>query len=354
MAADVGLPPGFELDPPTASGGLPPGFELDQPATPQRADGRYVVEPNDLMRRAGIRRARFKDENLAGNVGRGFLSLGEDVGRETTGALHAAGLSPAAANVGGAISDAATNFIPIGGGAAAGAKAGAPVMDRTAKGLMQSALKPSGQALAGGVKSDAAKAIQTMLDEGINVSNAGAAKMRNLITGLHNDVAKHIATSTEVVDKGAAMLQINKTLQKFSNQVNKRADRDTILKVWKEFNDDVADVIPIQKAQELKSGTQRILADKYAKGGAPAIENEASTQAQMALARGLRLSIEDRIPEVAQLNAREHALINALEIAEKRAGLAGNRDIGGIAWLASNPASQNFDWQRWSSNLSLV
>lgn len=336
----VGLPPGFELDPAPAAA-LPPGFELDQPQQPTVLEAaiRRVVEPNALQRRSGIRRARFKDENLAENIGSGFMTLGEDVGRETTGALAAAGLSPDAANLGGFIADAGTNFLPMFGGAKAGAAAGAPVMERGAKGLMQSALKPDSAARVGGEFSDAAKAIQTMLDEGINVSQAGAAKMRSLIKELHDDVASRIAQSPAVVDKGNAMMQVNETLKKFTNQVNNRSDRAAILKAWREFNEDVADVIPIGKAQELKQGTYKVLADKYAKGGLPAVENEASTQGQMAIARGLRQSIEERIPEVKQLNARESALINALEIAEKRTGTAGNRDIAGIAWLANNPTA---------------
>jgi hypothetical protein len=220
------------------------------------------------------------------------------------------------------------------GGEAAKAIA-SPAFEAAAKGLMHSALKPPSQALVGGAKSDAAKAIQTMLDEGVNVSPRGAAQLREMINKLKGEVAERIAKSTGTVDKGYAMSEISKTLDKFKQQVNPKADLATIRKAWQEFNELFAAKLPMQEAQAVKQGTYRILADKYSKFGA--VGDEAGTQAQMALARGLREGIEDAVPGVGQLNAKESALINALELAERRAGVGGNKDIGGIAWLANNP-----------------
>ena len=347
MAADVGLPPGFELDPVAP---LPPGFELDPATAPAAAS-----KPSP-MRETAIRLLR----SLVQGGPMGLVAAG---GREGMHGLDTVGemagdaivenvpklsgkrsvLNPLALEIPAEATAAAATVAKLAPGVlvggVGGGVAGKPAMEAGAKSVMKSALKPSSASQVGGIHSDAAKAIQTMLDEGVNVSTGGALKMRELIQKLHGDVAKRIAQSTEVVDKGNAMLQVNKVLKKFTTQVNNRADRQAVLKAWKEFNDDVADILPIQKAQELKQGTYKVLADKYAKGGQPAIENEASTQAQMAVARGLRQSIEERIPEVAKLNKRESDLINALELAEKRAGIAGNRDIAGIAWLAQNPAA---------------
>ena len=183
----------------------------------------------------------------------------------------------------------------------------------------------------------AAKAIDTLLKTGTNVSASGAAKIRALINKLSGEVAEKIAASPATVDKAHAASEVYKTLQKFRNQVNPGADSKAILNSWDEFNQLVAAKIPVQEAQALKQGTYRVLADKYAKIGA--VENEAATQAQMAMARGLRQGIEEAVPGVGKLNSQESALINALELAEKRAGIGGNKDIGGIAWLANNPAA---------------
>jgi hypothetical protein len=210
-----------------------------------------------------------------------------------------------------------------------------PAFESAAKGLMSSALKASGQARASG---DAAKAIDTILKEGVNVSPSGNAQLRTLIDKLHGEVAEKIAAApTATVDKSRVAREVFGTLKKFQEQVNKRSDVKQILASWKEFSDDFASKIPVAEAQKVKQGTYRVLADKYAKGGLPAIENEAATQAQMSMARGLREGIEEAVPGVGPLNARESALINALELSEKRVGVAGNRDLGGIAWLANNP-----------------
>lgn len=282
------------------------------------------------------------------------LFQGGPIGAATAGVKEGlAGLDEASDTAGGAVTDTLAPHVPAEVAAAAGTvlkvgipavvggvpgrAAGQPAMEAGARTLMRSALKPDPVARAGGANSDAAKAIQTMLDEGALATQGGAAKMRELVTKLNADVMKRIADSTEIVDKGHAMRETFKVLQKFRKQVNPEADMQKIRASWDEFNRNVADIIPISEAQALKQGTYGILAEKYARGGTPAIENEAATQAQMAQARGLRLGIEEKIPEVGALNAREAALINAIEIAEKRTGVAGNRDMAGIAWLASNP-----------------
>ena len=213
----------------------------------------------------------------------------------------------------------------------------APVLEKAAKGIMHSALKPSGTAIQSG---DAARAIDTLLKENANISASGSAKLRGLVSQLNAEVAEKIAAAPgATVDKSRVAREVFGTLKKFREQVNKGSDVKQILASWKEFSDDFASKIPVAKAQAVKQGTYRILSDKYAKGGLPAIENEASTQAQMAAARGLRLGLEETVPGVGGLNARESAIINALELSEKRAGIAGNKDLAGIVWLSHNPAA---------------
>lgn len=223
----------------------------------------------------------------------------------------------------------------LGGGWAR--SAAAPAMDTAARAVMKSALKPDSIARASG---DAAAAIDTLLKEGASVTAGGAAKLRGLVNELHADVAKRIADAGAkgaTVDKGYVGSELYQALQKFRNQVNPEADVEKVLKSWDEFNRLYAAKIPVEQAQALKQGTYRILSDKYARTGA--VENEAATQAQMAEARGLRKGIEDVVPGVGELNARESALINALELAEKRSGVAGNRDLAGIAWLVNHPGA---------------
>ena len=282
-------------------------------------------------------------------IGRGFIQAGP-IGAAAMGVGGAMETIDKAADVaGGATTDVlakvappevaagvgtAVKLAPTILGGLVGRSTGAPVMEGTAKKLMHSALKPSSKDIISG---DAAKAVDTLLKEGATISTTGATKLRAHINQLSKEVADKIAASPATVDKAHAASEVYKTLQKFRNQVNPGADTKAILNSWDEFNKMVANKIPVQEAQALKQGTYKVLADKYAKIGA--VENEAATQSQMAMARGLRQGIEEAVPGVGKLNAQESAIINALEMTEKRAGIAGNKDVGGIAWLANNPAA---------------
>ena len=286
----------------------------------------------------------------AGKIGMGFLRGGPGGATAEVGKQVFSGLDQAGEVAGGATTDALAKVVPAEVAAGAGtavkmipnllgtkgaSMAGAPVMEAAAKGMMQSALKPQAKAILNG---DAARAVETLLEQGANVSTAGAVKLRGEINKLSKEIAQMISASPASVDKAHVASEVYKTLQKFRTQVNPGADTKAVLNSWDEFKNLVGNKIPVQEAQALKQGTYKVLADKYDKIGG-AVDNEAATQAQMAMARGLRQGIEEAVPGVGQLNAKESALINALEMAERRAGIGGNKDIGGIAWLANNPAA---------------
>lgn len=336
------------------------------------------------------------------------------------------------------------------------------VIASTAPRLMQSALKPT---LENQKNGNAARAIQTMLDEGINVSAGGAQKLKDQISLLNGEIAKEIANSPAIIDKSAVYGPIKQTLDRFTNQVNPNADIAKIKTAWEEFQNHpsfepmknqeaqlianiaqkqesrisalqdagrfqtmaaqqqnlargnevrlspnqpvnspemnvgatggraispsayppsgpgtnvrfperytenvqrvpeatsayadamkvvaqrqaeldkaVADYqkfkdaggagIPIQLAQALKQGTYRILDKKYGQVAT------ADDEAQKAISRGLKEQIAAAAPEVAPLNARESALINARDIVERRHLMEGNKNIIGLGTLAHNP-----------------
>ena len=200
-----------------------------------------------------------------------------------------------------------------------------------ARGLMQSAIKPTLKDLKSG---RAAAAIDTLLAEGVNPTMGGVAKLRGSISALNAEIVEAIKNSPATVNKGALYTPIKQTLDKFSKQVNPNADLAAITKAWEEFKAHpllTGDTIPVQTAQQLKQGTYRILDKKYGQIGA------AETEAQKALARGLKEEIANVVPEVAQLNARESQLITALQVAERRALMDGNKNPVGLAWLAHSP-----------------
>src|SRR3990167_7199284 len=210
-------------------------------------------------------------------------------------------------------------------------------MEKGARSLIRSALKPQSKDIISG---DAAKAVDTLLRADANVTPQGAAKLRGLVNQIEGEVKTLIGEAAkrgEMVDKSFVAREVLGELKKFRNQVNPGADTQAVLKSWEEFSRLVGEKIPVEQAHALKKGTYKVLADKYAKMGS--VENVPGTQTEMAMARGLRKGIEDAVPGVGNITSQEASLINALEMAERRSGIGGNKDLGGIAWLANNPAA---------------
>lgn len=220
------------------------------------------------------------------------------------------------------------------GGAVAGAnKIGGSLQD-IGRGLMASALKPTLKAWQSG---DAALAIETMLQKGVNATAGGAAKMRGEIDALNAQITRMIANSPATVDKGAVLSRLNGLVEKFKKQVNPQSDINAIEKAWLEFRDHPLlrsiEKIPVQLAQEMKQGTYKQLAKKYGQLGSGEVE------AQKGLARGLKEEISNVVPDVAKLNAEESRLIRTLGVAERRAMMDQNKNPAGLALLTHNPAS---------------
>lgn len=343
MAGDVGLPPGFTLDEPT----LPPGFRIDQqtaPPPPPQGSVQFPVVPSgeqsEFMQRMG--------QGVAGG-GAAVMGAPESIrridealekgayaaGGGTTDIASQLGASPEVAAGAGVLGNMAVRGIPSMMGALGG-KIVEPMTKPAGRALMQSALKPQAKDIASG---DSAKAVETMLKGGFSATPGGVAKMRTLTRALSKDVDDIVAKAQGTVDKASLRAEIIEQLRKFRSQVNPKHDVSTILKSWDEFKQTTGGMAPIsiQRAQDLKQGTYKILGDKYSRMGQ--VQDEAGTQAQMALARGLRKGVEKVAPEVIPPNKRMAELINAIEIAERRAGIAGNRDIAGLAWLAPHPVA---------------
>jgi hypothetical protein len=88
----------------------------------------------------------------------------------------------------------------------------------------------------------------------------------------------------------------------------------------------------VQDAQAMKQGTYKVLAGKFGEQGS------ASTEAQKALARGLKEEIANAVPEVALTNAELSKLLKTLSVAERRALIEGNKNPGGLSLLAGSKA----------------
>lgn len=305
---------GKEMISPSPGGGDPAGFKRE-------VQNRFTYQPRTP---AGSAIAEYNPMALLGKLfGMGGEKLNQLVAPPKTS-------GPVRAAVGNAAEEAfkqAPAFIGAGAGKAA------PAAEAAAKGLgrdvMQSALKPDMAALR---KGNADKAIDTLLEEGINVSRGGAEKLRTRIETLNDRIAQAIDKSPAMIDKKATAAYLQDTVNKFQKQVTPLSDLKAIQDAWDEFLAVQPDKIPVRQAQELKQGTYKALGDKS--------YNElkrASTEAQKTLARGLKEEIAKAVPEVRALNAEESKLINALSLVERRALMEANKNPAGLGWLTTKP-----------------
>ena len=245
------------------------------------------------------------------------------------------GIPKAANQFGGAVTDVAAKVLPPELAAGAGYLAnvgtqaipalassyrfaGEPLQSMAnapARGLMQSAMKPSQADLKTG---DAGRAIGTMLQEGISPTGGGMSKAAKLAEKLNESTAGAVGVSTAQADIPAVMARLDPLRARAAMQVNPEADMAAIEKVASEFQGSPAisnaSSIPVQLAQKLKSGTYSALGNKaYGELGSSSVE------AQKQLARGLREEVISKVPEIAEPLKREASLRNVMEVSANRA-----------------------------------
>ncbi len=205
---------------------------------------------------------------------------------------------------------------------------------KTSESLMQSALKPTINQLRSG---QAKTAIDTLLKYGINPTAKGVEQLKEKIGGINEDIATALEQSHGTVSKQNVLARISDVYDKFRQQVAPTSDINAIESVAQDFlasnkGQGAMDAIPVQLAQKLKQGTYKVLSGKYGEAGS------AATEAQKALARGLKEEIAAEIPDIAQLNKEESKLIDTLNVTERRALMDLNKNPAGLSLLTSNPA----------------
>lgn len=204
---------------------------------------------------------------------------------------------------------------------------------KLAQALMQSALKPTIKQLRTG---DAQVAIDTLLKYGINPTERGVYKLGGMVDDLNSQISDKIANSNAVINKSDVLNYLQDPADRFSNQVSPTSDLNAIVGVAQDFINHPGmpgKTIPVQMAQALKQGTYKALSGKYGEVGS------AATEAQKALARGLKDEIGKAVPDVIPLNAEESNLIKTLNVSERRALMDLNKNPFGLAALAQSPSS---------------
>lgn len=312
----------------------PSGFVPDKPIAVSQSESakpevfKESVETIGKMSPMGLVGSQFSKamENVTELSKRGGYKLGGAITDYTAGK----GIPPKAAAALGFGADVGVQALPVLAGGKIGGEA-APMFRRWGRELMQSALKPSRTALDTG---KAEKAITTLLEKGINVTPGGVEKLQSGIFALNRQIKEMIANSPAVIDKNAVVSRLDEVFDKFSKQALPKGDLMAIIKSMDEFLAFNADKIPVQLAQEIKTGTYRALGDKaYGIGLKPAAERDV----QKALARGLKEEIAKAVPGIDKLNAKESELLNAESLASARVLMDSNKNPLGLGWLAMHP-----------------
>lgn len=294
-----------------------------------------------------------------GGMGVGITKAAYDTGSYISDLATKFGVSPEISGGLGAAANVGIESIPmIAGGEIS--KLASPAFRTTAEKLMQSALKPTLRELKSG---QAATAVNTMLDSGINMSKGGINALKNRIDAIDEKITSAISSSTDTVTVSDILKPLKDKLEQVKMQVTPDADVSAVKSAWDEFLNHpllskatpaqkidslilnskgspatstiIPEIpssdVPVQLAQQLKTGTYRELSKKYGEVGAT------STEAQKAIARGLKDAIAEKVVGISDLNSAQSKLLDTLSIAEKRVLLEGNKNPIGLSALATTP-----------------
>lgn len=201
--------------------------------------------------------------------------------------------------------------------------------------LMQSALKPT-QTLLKNYGTTAPKVVQTLLDEGVNVSAGGLRELGDLLSFTNKQIADKVASARALVDKGSVLGRVGSTYDRFGAGLDARSAATAITGEGEKLIDHpnvTGDTMTVQQAQSMKQAIYREVKDAYGQISKPAVE------AKKAIARGLKEEIASAVPGVTELNAKDSRLMAANDAVARRVTVAGNRDPVGFAWAAHSPAT---------------
>lgn len=201
--------------------------------------------------------------------------------------------------------------------------------------MMQSAAKPT-QSVLNEYGTTAPKIVKTLLDEGVDVTEAGLSKLQTLLAATNDEIRAAVAASGGQISKKSVAARALSTADRVAKQTNPTADLKVVGETVEEFvNHPIfkGPTLSVPEAQAMKVGTYQQIGKKYGEVSSAGIET------QKALARGLKEEIAAEVPAIGALNRREAELLAASEVIGRRTALAGNRDPVGFAWVTAHPVT---------------
>ena len=266
-----------------------------------------------------------------GSIGGDIYHQGSDVvGSAVTEGASRMGLpSEAAAGLGTAAYVGAQALPAVAGSVGQIAPTGLRAIPRR---LMQSSIKPNAEARTSGA---ADKAITTMLEKGINATEAGMSATQSKVTSLENKIQGILDESPGIVDPYKAADNIKKAVSAVSLNLDRARNLRDIEKVYDKFvnHEAIKDMggIPASLANKMKQAFYTELKDK---AFVPGADLTVAAKAQKALAGGLRQEVAAAEPAVVPSLAEQSELINVLKVAGPQAAREGNKNILGFGALS--------------------
>jgi len=198
--------------------------------------------------------------------------------------------------------------------------------------VMQSALKPN-VSLLKEYSTTAPKIVQTLLDEGVNVTPGGMEKLQLLFNSTNAEIKEAVKNASGLIPKDRVAARALPTARKLSQQTNPRQALTDVADEITAFlnHPTLPGPLTVPEAQAMKIGTYQQIGKNYGK------QSSASVETQKALARGLKEEIEFAIPKIKAMNAREGGIMAAQDAVGHRVAIAGNRDPVGFAWVTHAP-----------------
>lgn len=214
-----------------------------------------------------------------------------------------------------------------------------PVLDKSARSLMQSAIGPTKADVLSG---KAGRAVNTFLEEGASPTEAGVEALKNKVGDLARQAEAILEPSNKVVSSiGSAQNAeaVANAVRRGTLGIEQAAPAENVVQALRNHPTvDKLGLLSVQDANAMKQANYAALGDAaYGVGLKPASE----ATALKAATAGLRKAVESAEPGVVPLNKKMADLMNAIHVSEARALLQANKNpvpLGtSVAMAAKNP-----------------
>lgn len=258
-------------------------------------------------------------------------TVGGGMGEAARQAIQRLRGQPTAGSVSALAEDVAVQGALQGGAEMVGGAAGR-LMKPVGERLMQSALKPGWAALKkrpGGVP----PAVTAMLEQGINVTQGGYAKLEKLLESTQDEIKQAVASIPTELNPFKVTARLGPVAAREAADIAPKAGLEDISRIGQEFLEAHGGTpISPSLAQEMKIKGYQKIRKSYGQMGSAEVE------ARKAVLRGLKEDLATEAEKagrpISALNIKEGGLIEAAEQLGRRVGYAANRDPGGLATLA--------------------